>query len=279
MPSRPPPWSRQELILALELYFDVGAADYRSSRKVRELSELIRAMHAGEAYLEDERFRSASSVSRKLKNIAWVDPHNTRGTAQSHGSAADEEIWDEFANDRGRLALEAAVVRAWIESGRQSPSPPGTAPAELEAALNAVRSEAGKPMRGQGYQSSAAARNALERHSMERATRYFANLGWSSISDVSRSRCFDLICLRGEDELRVEVKGTTTAGDQILLTRNEVTHARRVFPRVALYVLAGIRLIRTNDVSYQATGGIEVVKNPWDIRTGELQPLAFEYRL
>jgi 5-methylcytosine-specific restriction enzyme A len=110
MPSRPPSWSRQELILALELYFDVGAADYRSSRRVQELSRLIRAMHGDQPYLDDPRFRSASSVSRKLKNIAWIDPRNTRGTAQSHGSAVDEEIWDEFADDRERLAGEAAVI-------------------------------------------------------------------------------------------------------------------------------------------------------------------------
>jgi hypothetical protein len=66
MPNQPPHWSRQELILALDLYFDVGAADYRSSKKVQELSGLIRAMHADHQYLQDPRFRSASSVSRKL---------------------------------------------------------------------------------------------------------------------------------------------------------------------------------------------------------------------
>ena len=74
--------------------------------------------------------------------------------------------------------------------------------------------------------------------------RYFANLGWSVITDVSRSRCFDLLCHHETDELRVEVKGTTSPGDRILLTRNEVTHARRMFPRVALYVLADIQLQR-----------------------------------
>src|SRR5687767_2957297 len=115
MPQRPPTWGRQELILALELYFDVGAADYRSSKKVQELSRVIRAMHGDQLYLDDPRFRSASSVSRKLKNIAWVDPLNTRGTAQSHGSAVDEEIWDEFAEDRERLTQEAAAIRGWIE--------------------------------------------------------------------------------------------------------------------------------------------------------------------
>jgi hypothetical protein len=278
MPPRPPSWSRQELILALELYFDVGAADYRSSRKVQELSRLIRAMHGDQPYLADPRFRSASSVSRKLKNIAWIDPLNTRGTAQSHGSAVDEEIWDEFAEDRERLAREAAGIRQWIEAGLEGPVPQTTAPAEVEAVLDAIDLAAGKRRRsGQGFRSLAAERRAIERYAMDRATEHFAESGWSTITDVSKDRCFDLLCQRGASELRVEVKGTTTEGNRILLTRNEVTHARRVFPRVALYVLARIELSVPDDEACVAKGGIEIVRDPWDIRAGQLQALAYEY--
>ena len=261
----------------MELYFDVGAADYRSSRKVQALSHLIRAMHGEQPYLDDPRFRSASSVSRKLKNIAWVDPLNTRGTAQSHGSAVDEEIWDEFAEERERLALEAAAIRGWIDSGLTGPAPSTASPAEIETALGAIEHEAGKRARGQGYRSSPGARRALEAHSMDRAMRHFADLGWSTIIDVSRSRCFDLLCQRGMSELRVEVKGTTSEGSQILLTRNEVTHARRVFPHVALYILADVKLTAVDESTYLADGGIEIIRDPWDIRAGQLQPLAYEY--
>ena len=277
MPQRPPPWSRQELILALELYFDVGAADYRSSKKVQQLSRLIRSMHGEQPYLDDPRFRSASAVSRKLKNLAWVDPLNTRGTAQSHGSAVDEEIWDEFAEDRERLTREAVAIHAWIDSGLNGPAPSSTASGEIDAVVDAIDHAAGKRARGQGYQSSPAARRALEQHSMDRAMRYFDTLGWSTITDVSRSRCFDLLCQRGTSELRVEVKGTTSEGSRILLTRNEVTHARRVFPRVALYILADVKLTVADEAIYRADGGTEIVRNPWDIRPDRLQPLAFEY--
>jgi hypothetical protein len=279
MPQRPPPWSRQELILALELYFDVGAADYRSSKKVQELSRLIRAMHGHQPYLDDSRFRSASSVSRKLKNIAWIDPRNTRGTAQSHGSAVDEEIWDEFAEDRDRLVQEAAAIRRWIDSGLNGPAPSSASPGEVEAAIDVIEREAGKRDKGQGYRSSPAARRAIEEHSMEQARRYFSDLGWPMITDVSRTRCFDLLCQRGTSELRVEVKGTTSEGSRILLTRNEVTHARRVFPRMALYILADVELTAIDEAIYRADAGTEIVRNPWDIRAGQLQPLAFEYTM
>jgi hypothetical protein len=278
MAVRPPIWSRQELILALALYFEVGAADYRSSRKVQELSRVLRELHHDEPYLADSRFRSASSVSRKLKNIAWVDPNNTRGTAQSHGGAADEEIWDEFAEDRERLAIEAAAIRTWIEDGLKEP-PPSAVLGEVETTLAVVKEHAGKRQSGQGFGLSAPARQALERHSMNRATQYFSNLGWSTITDVSSSRCFDLLCQRESSELRVEVKGTTSAGAHILLTRNEVTHARRVFPRVALYVLADIQLQSHDPVTFEASNGTEIVRDPWDLRSGQLYPLAYRYEL
>jgi hypothetical protein len=215
--------------------------------------------------------------ARKLKNIAWVDPSNTRGTAQAHGSAVDEEIWDEFADDRERLAREAAAIREWIEAGRNGPAPLTTAPEEIEAVVEIVHHEAGKRGSGQGLRLSAAARQAIELHSMNRAINYFADRGWATITDVSGSRCFDLLCQRGTSELRVEVKGTTSQGDRILLTRNEVTHARRVFPLVALYVLSDIELLSPIDGGYQACGGSEIIRNPWDIRAGQLQALAYEY--
>ena len=40
---------------------------------------------------------------------------------------------------------------------------------------------------------------------MDRAARYFAELGWQTTTDVSRIRCFDLLCQTGTRELRVEV--------------------------------------------------------------------------
>jgi hypothetical protein len=58
-----------------------------------------------------------------------------------------------------------------------------------------------------------------------------------------------------------------------------VTHARRVFPRIALYVLADIIATGLDDGNYRVWGGVEIVRNPWDIDSGSLQALAFEYGL
>jgi hypothetical protein len=191
----------------------------------------------------------------------------------------DEEIWDEFAEDRGRLAIEAAAIRRWVDGGFVGPPPSASMQDDVEITREAIEQHAGKNRSGQGYGLSAPARKALEKHSMDRAAHHFSDLGWSNILDVSRTRCFDLLCHHRELELHVEVKGTTSNGDRILLTRNEVTHARRVFPRVALYVLAGIRLTSDDGVTFVANGGTAIVKDPWDIRNGALSPLAYAYVL
>jgi hypothetical protein len=51
----------------------------------------------------------------------------------------------------------------------------------------------------------------------------------------------DMRCIRGTAVLHVEVKGTTSLGEQIL-TRNEVTHAREQYPAIALAIVKNIEI-------------------------------------
>lgn len=78
--------------------------------------------------------------------------------------------------------------------------------------------------------------------------------------------------------LHVEVKGTTSPGERVLLTRNEVRHAKETDAAVALFLLAGITVSKhgENPVS---SGGSQIVLDPWHIDDGTLEPLAFDYRL
>jgi hypothetical protein len=53
---------------------------------------------------------------------------------------------------------------------------------------------------------------------MTAAKRYFRRRGFDVI-DVSASRSYELLCRHGARELHVEVEGTTTEGDAIVLTK------------------------------------------------------------
>ena len=66
----------------------------------------------------------------------------------------------------------------------------------------------------------------------KKASEHYSDLGWS-VGDVSLSESYDLRCTRQGEELHVEVKGTTSQGERVLLTRNEVAHAREWYPGVA----------------------------------------------
>jgi uncharacterized protein DUF3883 len=93
--------------------------------------------------------------------------------------------------------------------------------------------------------------------------------GW-----VSATESFDLLCRDADRTLRVEVKGTTSQGSSVLVTRNEVRHAQEHDGCVALFVVSNIAVNASG-----CSGGTVRVFDPWDIRTCELEPIAFECRL
>ena len=107
---------------------------------------------------------------------------------------------------------------------------------------------------------------------MDLALRHYSSL-WREVDDVSATQPFDLLCRNGDRELRVEVKGTTSLGLSVLLTRNEVRHAQLNNGRLALFVVSIV-------VSESGCkGGTMDIFEPWDIRQDELEPIAFECRL
>lgn len=96
---------------------------------------------------------------------------------------------------------------------------------------------------------------------MEVAKAFCADQGWHVVEDVFQQESYDLKCTRGSEELHAEVKGTTTDGIQIVLTRNEVEHARALFPNAALIV---VRIIQASS-EMQASGGTVAYFSPWEI--------------
>jgi Domain of unknown function (DUF3883) len=112
---------------------------------------------------------------------------------------------------------------------------------------------------------------------MVRAKAHLLQLRWR-VRDVSSSKPYDFECARGRERLIVEVKGTTSIGDQIIMTRNEVAAHRARHPHNALIVVHSIGLVRVPG-SPKAEGGKLVMLSPWDVREDRLVPLAFQYDL
>ncbi len=94
------PWTRDELILAFDLYCRIPfKATKASNPKVIELAQLLN--------------RSAAAVARKLGNFGAFDPalRKQRIVGLTHTAKLDREIWNEFHRDWAGLVEHAARLR------------------------------------------------------------------------------------------------------------------------------------------------------------------------
>lgn len=94
-------WTRDELILAINLYFNIPFGKiHQSNPKIIHLANLIG--------------RTPGSVSFKLSNLASFDPKlQARGIkGASNASKLDREIWNEFNNNWDVLPYESEKLLA-----------------------------------------------------------------------------------------------------------------------------------------------------------------------
>jgi len=112
MVLRNPGWSRDELILALDLYNRLeGRIPSPSDHNVIELSGVLRSLPIHPYRPDPVKFRNVNGVAMKLANFRAVDPSNSlRGL--DHGGKAKKEIaiWNEFADEPEELASIASLI-------------------------------------------------------------------------------------------------------------------------------------------------------------------------
>lgn len=112
--ARNPPWGRDELILALDLYLaNDGNPPGKSSRPVVELSEVLGAMGRTLGQGDAATYRNPNGVYMKLMNFRRFDPAFTSygRVGLARGNKDEEVVWKEFSGDRARLAAVAAAIR------------------------------------------------------------------------------------------------------------------------------------------------------------------------
>ncbi|WP_343704060.1 HNH endonuclease [Chitinophaga sp.] len=104
-----PNWRRDELILALALYFssDRGPIDKRNP-KIIALSNLLRNIPFNFNVAEPDKYRNPDGVAYKLLNIAWHDPNYVGG--MPNGSKLDKAIFNEFIDDQITLKEIATEI-------------------------------------------------------------------------------------------------------------------------------------------------------------------------
>jgi 5-methylcytosine-specific restriction enzyme A len=108
---RNPKWHRDEIILALDLYFSHhrGPID-KSNAKIIELSKTLNQLPLFPNRPDAEKFRNPNGVTLKLSNFLAFDPAY-HGKGMEGGSRLDEIIFKEFFNDRERLHTIAKQIK------------------------------------------------------------------------------------------------------------------------------------------------------------------------
>lgn len=109
--TRNPKWHRDEIILALDLYFDKdrGSVDSRNP-KVIALSKLLNKLPIFKDRPDAQKFRNPNGVSLKLSNFLSIDP-DYAGKGMEAVSKLDKELFKEFVNQKGKLHALAAEIK------------------------------------------------------------------------------------------------------------------------------------------------------------------------
>lgn len=101
MPKKQRPWSREELILAFNLYLKIEfGKTHKGNSEVIKLANIIG--------------RTPSAVGMRLGNFASLDPyHQDRGVGGLKNSGSGvQQIWEEFSNNKEELIYESEKILA-----------------------------------------------------------------------------------------------------------------------------------------------------------------------
>jgi hypothetical protein len=183
----------------------------------------------------------------------------------------EEQIIEDVLTISGLLGRTYSILALRGQRGDIAP--------EIQEALDMANESAGKKTSrssGQGFRLTQPQKRAIELRAIALATEFLFGQGWESVEDVGDRESFDLECRRSEDVLYVEVKGTTSLGQSVVLTRNEVALHKEVHPSNALIIVSEIDLDRETST---ATGGKLNFISPWVIADEDLQVVSYTYQV
>jgi 5-methylcytosine-specific restriction enzyme A len=105
---RNPPWTRDELILALDLYLQLDRRlPSPTDPEVVALSALLNTLPIHTDRPDEEKFRNANGVVLKIANFRALDQP---GHGMSAGGRLDREVWNEFSARSGELHAIAVAI-------------------------------------------------------------------------------------------------------------------------------------------------------------------------
>ena len=158
---------------------------------------------------------------------------------------------------------------------------PGSESPEHQLAVGAIAQAAGRDLTGPRRQGRSrlpqAHKKVIEEHAVQVSINHLDKIGFTNIKNVGQNHSYDIAAKLNGVDFYIEVKGTVSLGEKVVLTRNEVLLHRQEHPNNALIVVSLIDLDRSEPPS--ARGGTILFISPWKIDDSELEPLGYEYKI
>lgn len=158
---------------------------------------------------------------------------------------------------------------------------PGSESPEHQDAVAAITQAAGRDLTGPRRQGRSRLpqehKKVIEDHAVKVAMMLLEKKGFTNVKDVGKNHSYDIAAKLDGIDFYIEVKGTISLGEKVVLTKNEVLLHRQEYPNNALIVVSQIDLDRSETPS--ANGGNAVFISPWQIKDEDLEALGYDYRV
>ncbi|WP_028280803.1 DUF3883 domain-containing protein [Arthrobacter sp. H5] len=171
--------------------------------------------------------------------------------------------------------IHGALMGTQVEYRRNpvsyDPDPETANPAEADPSGGAWDAPGAS---GQGLQMDPDVRRAIENAAQDRLMRYYRDRGWT-VTDTRQNHPYDAVAVRDTERIYLEAKGTQSRGYSVIVTRNEVDHARQHPGLCVMGVWSGMRFL-DGEVDPE-TGDFRIFDfNPAD---RQLSPRDFDWTL
>lgn len=205
------------------------------------------------------------------------------GLAYEHTTAFSKRYSrTEFPSDQEMQAdLEKAVhllgiLYRQLELGLGPESQPPEIATAVEEANQISRPGAPPLSGGQGFGLTTEERKLVEMRAMMVAREWLSDNGFSHVKDTSAKASFDYTAVKDGNEFVIEVKGTTSVGEMILITAAEIAAHRERYPKNILIIVSKIELM---DMRKRAIGGTIDARVGWEVDSARLEPIAYRCEL
>jgi 5-methylcytosine-specific restriction protein A len=111
-----PDWTKDETILALDVYLQAGKALQASDERVIELSSILNVFPWPEHIKRNDRFRNPDGVAFKLINLESVKT----GRGLKNNSRLDRQVWADLSDKPHEVHALATQIRSALHAEREA---------------------------------------------------------------------------------------------------------------------------------------------------------------